>query len=157
MVKKPIIIPIEVCQDALTNKTVRKLQVFIWLKLNCSGKIKINPDVEKSIAQSIGVKSHKTVKSSIQYLLEKQLITRSKKSGYYFVKGFESIRRVEGFTKRTGAEFNLKYIKNFKGFLVAAVISQLISVQKRRLWVIERKKTGLQDSYPHTASLLSNC
>lgn len=130
------------CHDALYNNKVRALQIFVWLKMRCSGKIKITHEVLVYMAKDIDVKSLKTIKSNIDYLLEKKWITHSKKSGYYFIKGFESIRKTEGFAKRTGAEFDFKNIRNFKGYLVGSVISNLIGIQRRRLWVTERQKGG---------------
>ena len=56
MAKKPIIIPVELCYVALSNKKVRQLQVFIWLKLNCSGKIKITQEVLENMAKDFGLK-----------------------------------------------------------------------------------------------------
>lgn len=142
MQSQDTIIPVEICQYALSNKKVRPLQVFVWLKMNCSGKIKITQEVLENMAKDFGLKSVKTVKSATQKLIDQRWITRSKRSGFHFIKGFEAIREMEGFTARTGAEFYSSDIKNFKGFLVAAIITNLISVQKRRLWVTERKKRG---------------
>lgn len=152
-IAKQIILPIEMCQGALMNKTVRELQVFIWLKMYCSGKLKITAEVLRKIKADLGIKSVKTVWAGIKSLLNKGWITLSRKSGYFFIKSFERIRELEGFTKRTGAEFNFKDIKNFKGFLVGAVISQLVAVQKKKEWMLatERKKGGSKTvaSKPH--------
>jgi hypothetical protein len=142
MIVKITLIPIELCQYALSNKKVRALQVFIWFKMNCSGKIKITSEIINEMAQDIGLKSIKTVKSAIHYLQGKKWITQSKRSGFFFIKSFERIREMKGYSARTGAEFYFSDIKNFKGFLVAAIISNLISVQKWRLGVTERKKRG---------------
>lgn len=130
------------CHDALYNNKVRALQIFVWLKMRCSGKIKITREVLVDMAKDIDVKSLKTIKSNIDYLLEKKWITRSKRSGYYFIKGFEGIRKMEGMSKRTGAEFDIRDIRNFKGYLIGSVISNLIGIQRRRLWVTERQKGG---------------
>ncbi len=124
------------CQSALMNKTVRELQVFIWLKMYCSGKLKITAEVLRNIMADLGISSVKTVWVGINSLLNKGWITLSRRSGYYFIRSFERIRELEGFSKRTGAEFSFRDIKNFKGFLVGAVISQLIAVQKKKEWLL---------------------
>ena len=142
MATKTTLIPIEICQDALMNKTVRELQIFIWLKMYCSGKLRITSEVLRKIMADLGIKTDKTVWAGINSLLNKGWITFSRKSGYYFIKSFERIRESEGYTRRTGAEFNIKDIKSFKGFIVAAVIGQMISVQKKHRWITERKKRG---------------
>jgi len=145
-------IPVELCQWALANKHVRELQVFIWLKMNCSGKIKITPEVLHNITKELGLKSAKTVKSAISVLMDRKWITFSKRSGYYFIKGFESIRKKEGFKRKTAVEFSIRDIRRFKGFLVAAVISNLIAVQKKREWLSERKN-GRSKTEGHLPSL----
>lgn len=130
------------CHEALYNNKVRALQTFVWLKIRCSGKIKITKEVLVDMAKDLDLKSIKTIKSNIEYLLDKHWITHSKKSGYYFIKGFEDIRKMEGMSKRTGVEFDITDIRNFKGFLIGSVISNLIGIQRRRLWVTERQKGG---------------
>lgn len=140
MIPKTINIPIELCFDALSTKKVRPLQVFVYLKLKCSGKIKISQQFLKNIANDLGLKSSKTVITSIVDLQNRQWISKSNKSGYYFVKGFESIRKLLNLSKRAGAEFIINDIKNFKAFLIAAIISHLINLQQRRLKAVERSK-----------------
>ena len=142
MISHRIIIPINLCFEALNNKKVRDLQVFVWLKMHSSGKIIITTEVLHKMKTDLGIKSVKTVKSSLSKLEMKKWITRSPKSGFYFIKSFERIRISENYIRRTGAEFNITDIKNFKGFLVSAVISHMISIQKRRLWKTERSKRG---------------
>ena len=139
---KTIIIPIEMCHYALYNNKVRALQIFVWLKMKSSGKIKITKQVLEDMANDLGLKSIKTIKSNIDHLQEKKWITLSKRSGYFFISGFERIRKMEGFAKRTGAEFDIKDIRNFKGFLIGSEVSNLIGIQRRRLWVTERQKGG---------------
>jgi len=136
MQQEPINIPIEMCQRALMNKTVRELQIFIWLKMYCSGKLRITATVLRKIMVDLGIKSAKTIWVNIYGLLNKGWITLSRKSGYYFIKSFERIREMEGFSRRTSAEFYFKDIRNFKGFLVGALISQLIAVQKKKEWLL---------------------
>lgn len=133
-------IPVQLCQWALKNKKVRELQVFLWLKLHCSGKIRINQEVLQKLTCDLGLKSVKTVKSSLTSLMDKHWVTQSKRSGYYFIKGFESIRRMERFDRRTAVEFSLSDIKKVKGFLISVVITNLIGSQKRRERAIEREK-----------------
>jgi hypothetical protein len=142
MFLKTINIPIEICSDALKKRRVRALQVFIYLKLKCSGKIKIDQQFLKNTANELGLKSIKTIKASITDLLHRHWISISNKSGYYFVKGFDRIRKLHNFQKRNGAEFSIDDIKKFKAFLIAAIISNLINAQKRRLKAIELSKGG---------------
>lgn len=146
MFLKTINIPIELCAYALSAKIVRLLQVLVYLKLKCSGKIIINRQFLKIIATELGIKSIKTIETSIADLQKRQWISKSNRSGYYFVKGFERIRKLHNFRRRNGAEFSINDIKKFKAFLISAVISNLINAQKRRLRAVERPKGGSKTS-----------
>lgn len=146
MFLKTINIPIELCFDALSKRRVRSLQVYVYLKLKCSGKIKIDQQLLKIIANDLGLKSIKTIKTIVADLIDAQWISKSNKSGYYFVKSFERIRKLHNFRRRAGAEFSINDIKNFKAFLIAAIISNLIYAQKRRLEAVERSKGGSKTS-----------
>lgn len=139
-------IPIELCSYALSKKRVRALQVYVYLKLKCSGKIMIDQQFLKKIANDLELKSIKTIKIIIAELINEQWISKSEKSGYYFVKSFERIRRFLNLRKRTAAEVSINDIKNFKAFLIAAIISHLINAQKRRLRAVERTKGSSKTS-----------
>lgn len=135
-----MLIPVEMCFYAISNKFIRPFQLYIYLKSICSGKIIIQQADFKKIAEALNLKSERTIKNNLKILLKNNWIGHNKKSGYYFIRGFEKIRTYFDFKSRTGAEFETKDITKFKAFIAGAVIGYLVSQQKRREWVSERKK-----------------
>jgi hypothetical protein len=84
------------------------------------------------IAETLDLKTKKAVKNNINLLLERNWIDFDKSTGYYYIRGFDKIRKLLGLKKRTGAEFNSKDIKKFKGFITGAVIGYLAISQRRK-------------------------
>lgn len=155
-------IPIEICEDILIKRKYRAFQVFLLLKMNCSGKIKITPDIIKTLQKKLKLKSEKTIRTQIKYLLQRKWITLSNKSGYYFIKGFDKIRESEKFRRRACVEFDLSDLKDLKAFLVGAVITNLVMRQKRQRELTELKKwssktvnSKLPHYYPVASAVLA--
>lgn len=134
-----LVIPTEMCLYALKNRFVRQFQVYVYLKSLCSGKIILGKKDLERIAIDLGLKSIKTVKDCINELLKKNWMGFSKRSGHYFIKGFDEIRQLCSFYFRGAAEFCIDDIQCFKEFLTAVVIGSLINTQKSAILAVERK------------------
>lgn len=141
-VPKTTLIPAEMCVYVLTSKLVRPFQVFILLKSKCCGKMRLSKSDMDNVALELGLKSGKTISTCLKKLIEINWVGYSKRSGYYFIKGFNQIRKQHKFYRRRGAEFSLDEIKNLKGFLIATTIGLLINAQKRRRWAVELSMGG---------------
>ncbi len=133
-------IPYEMCLGALVCRHVRLLQLYVYLKLQCSGKIRIDKELMEKIRIDLGLKSIRTITDCLRELQKKGWITYSKASGFYFIKGFDEIRKLNGFYRRAGVEFSIDDIKQFKEFLTAVIIGSLIHTQKRRAQAVELKQ-----------------
>lgn len=149
---KTTLIPIEMCFEALKSKKTRALQVYIWLKMHCSGKIKITPVVLKEMQKEFGLKSTKRLKANITLLEEKKWISFSKRSGYHFILSYEAVCRMENYQIFTSAEIGLDEFRNFKSFCIGAAIAYLTKKQMERLIAIElekgnSKKIGIRRSF----------
>jgi len=139
-VPRTTMIPYEMCLLALKSRHVRLLQLYVYLKFNCSGKIRLNKEFLEKVRIDLGLKSIRTITDCLKELQEKRWITYSNRSRFYFVKGFDEIRKLNGLYFKTSAEFCLDDIKKLKEFLTAVVIGSLINTQKRRAWAVELKK-----------------
>jgi hypothetical protein len=134
-----ILIPIDLCFFSITNRFERPFQLYMHLKSKCDGVIKINSSELKEIANELGLKSTKTIQSNLKKLIQKNWIGYNENNGCYYVRGFDSLKLRESFTRRTAAEFDSKDIKKFKAFLAGAVIGYLAISQKRRKQRAERE------------------
>ena len=80
------------------------------------------------------------IRNNLKILREINWVGYNPKSGYYFIRGFDRIRILDGFTRRTGVEYETKGIRYFKAFCIGAIIGYLVNNQKRDKWLLERKK-----------------
>ena len=135
-----LLIPIELCSYTITNSFYSPFQLYIHLKSSCSGKTKLMPNDLKTIAESLGFKSEKTVKNNLNILLQNNWVGFNPKSGMYFIRSFNQVMFQNGFTRRAAAEFDTREIKNLNEFLTAAIIKKLINFKVWKLREAERKK-----------------
>ena len=147
-----MIIPIEMCFYALSKKFVSPFQLYLYLKVHSSGKIKLDSPKLGEIARDLGFKSVKTIRNNLKKLKDEGWIGYNKKSGYYFIRGFDIIRKQKKFTRRTGVEIRVTEIKDIKAFSCGAVIGYLINIQKRKKWMLERKKARSRQSKRFSSS-----
>ena len=131
-------IPVEVCEYVIRKKFYRPMQVYIFLKVNCSGKIKKKELDYKIIAEALCLKSTRAVRNNLNILLKSNWMGYCKKSGYYYVRAFEKIRQMYGFYARTAAYFDGNEIHHMKAFIAAVKIAYLVNKQKRKKRATER-------------------
>ncbi|MCW3789354.1 hypothetical protein [Plebeiibacterium sediminum] len=145
-------IPVELAYWAITNKKSRLVQVYLCLKALCDGKLKINSETQKCIANFIGVKSRQTISNHLNQLLELNWVGYNNKSGYYFIRSFGFVMNQLGFKRQTLAKFEIDDIKIIKAFFIGAIISDLIKKQKRQIVRTERLKGRFYQSRKNVAS-----
>ena len=126
-------LPVDMCAWAISNKFISPFQLYVYLKGACSGKMKINNrDELESIAEDLGYKSYKSINNNLTKLKQNNWIGYSKKSGYYFIRGLDEIRKTLNLKYRSAARFNMKDILKFKAFIAAVVIGKLANQQKKK-------------------------
>jgi hypothetical protein len=143
-----LFIPVEMCSWAIRNKFIRPFQLYIHLKGSCSGKRKISKDDFKRIATDLSLKSYKSVENNLKLLLKRNWIGYSNNSGYYFIRGFDVIRKTHNLRFRSAARFDTDEILKFKAFIAGAVIGHLVNIQRRKRRVTERKRSRSKQVIP---------
>jgi hypothetical protein len=140
-----LLIPVEICNFAITNKCIKPLQLYIYLKSISSGKLFFTKQGQAKCAKALGYKSVKSVTYNLNLLLKRNWVGYNKSSGIYFIRSFRRIKKFINAKSNTCAEFNTNEIKNFKGFVAGACIGYLVNQQKRKIWLTESKN---RDSKP---------
>ncbi len=135
-----ILIPVEMCSFALSQKFIRPCQLYIYLKSKCSGKIILHKKDLKLIAETLGLSSGRTIQNNLKILRQANWIGYNPKTNIYFIRSFDCVRTQHGFISRSCAEFDKREIKQFKAFLAGAIISNLVNSQRRGKWITERQK-----------------
>ncbi len=124
-------IPVELCKYALTHRKTAQLRLYVFLKVKCSGHMKLSEYQIEEFSHDLNIKSHKTFNSHLNWLLQEEWITYNSKSGNYRIKGFNELSKKLKFTSVTGAIFKIKDFKKFKAFCAAAVITYYMNYKSR--------------------------
>lgn len=136
---RTLYIPIDMCIHVLKNGFYTAFQLFIYLKINCHGQMKISDNLLPKIATDLDIKSVKTIKRNLDLLLKKNWIGYNRKNGYYYIRGFKKVNQIIGGKSKLTAEFDIRDIGKIKNFIAGALISSLIHKQKCRKYLEERK------------------
>ena len=86
------------CQFCLKNKISKPFQLYIYLKVHCSGKMKITKNDIELIKSTLEYKSDRSVTNNLKRLLDYNFIGFNAATGYYFIRGFDKIRIMYRFT-----------------------------------------------------------
>jgi len=156
-------IPIDLCIYTLKNKLSRSFQLYILLKISCSGKRTITQNDRNNFANNLDLKTTKTINNHFKKLQLLNWIGFNPKSGYYFIRGFDKVKEIQNLNYRTAAEFDPKEIKNLKAFIIGALIGYLVNSQKKRERLEPKKarkhrsKHGRPSSFfPISSEVLAN-
>lgn len=153
--KRQISIPLHLCEFVFNNKLIGELRLFIFLKKECDGQIKLPPSKRKEIAKKLSC-SERSVRDHLKTLRDRNWIGFNPKSGYYFIRGFESIRRTEKLVGRKACRMPVyqKEIwankEKFTAFLAGALIGHLSLCGKWRDNLAKRAvRSGIYKGLPN--------
>ena len=140
MKNKTVLLPVQLCEHVLKHKLAKPFQLYILLKSLCDGKIKIPKSQYPVIAGLLNRKSGKTVNNNLKKLLATNFVGYNAKSEYYFIRGLDQLRKQLNLNARTCAEFDISKLFCLQEFCLAAVAGHIVKQQKRKQWLLERKK-----------------
>ena len=125
------LVPVQLCEFALTENFCNPFRLYLYLKGQCSGKQKINKSDLKAFAAELNC-NEKSIKNNLKKLIAANWVGYNKSSNYYFVRGFDFVMQLQGFISKTGTEFQKSYLNNFKAFTAGAVIGYMINTIRKR-------------------------
>lgn len=112
-------IPLNIITLALRENKVNQLKLFVYLKMNSSGILRIDNEYIKANYEALGYKTHKTFKNNLQRLLNDNWVGYNPKTGIYFIRSYKY------FGESTKFYFKDEYFKDFRGFLSACVVKKV--------------------------------
>lgn len=142
--KEHLNVPLHLCEFTIQNNFVAELRLYLYLKKESSGQVRLSSSQKEEIAITLSC-TERSFRTHLKNLRTRNWIGFNKKSGYYFIRGFERIKAIEGLTGRKGCwlEINTKEIwsdkKKFKAFIVSALIGHLSRTSR---WKEQLKKYG---------------
>jgi len=119
-------VPLEVGNYVISKSMEKPFKLYLLLKSMCNGQIKLNEHDFERIALLLDYKCKKSVKNNLKKLISLNWVGYNKTSHYYFIRGFDFIRRQKGFKRRTAIYVNLKQINHLQEILLAGLITKLI-------------------------------
>lgn len=133
-------IPVELCEYVLRNKLSKPFKLYLLLKASCDGKIKIASKDFSALATSLGYVSSRSVRNNLKHLLRLNFVGYNPKSGFYFIRGFDRLNEAFKIQTRTTAECDIRDIDKVQSFCMGAVCGYIVKDQRKRRWLLERKK-----------------
>ncbi|MBS1780375.1 MAG: hypothetical protein JST70_13675 [Bacteroidetes bacterium] len=133
-----LLIPVDLCFDALRKKRTRQLQLFIFLKGTYGGKVILSPADRLAIADALGLDSERTIRNTLKTLVKWNWLGFDDRTGCYYIRSFEYLQKCLHSDRRSAAVFLMKDISQFKAYLCGAVISYLVNAQKTKKWLDAR-------------------
>jgi hypothetical protein len=138
--KHIVCIPIDIVRFVVQHKMAKAFELFIFLKCHSSGKVHKDSSLFQSISGALGIRDPRTIKSYLGVLLHLNWIGFNAASGYYFIRGFNYIRKAHQFKSRKAAIFDYRQIDVLAGcFLPGALICEQIKAQQY-YWEVSPKR-----------------
>lgn len=127
-------IPISLCYFALTKKHIPELQLYCWLKTQCSGHFRLSNQLVFIGTRQLSTTKN-TFKKRLKWLLKNRWITLNNKTEYYHINSFRVSHNRTGSTCNKGALWEYYDFRLFKEFVYTAVLYNLA----RTKWYFDRK------------------
>lgn len=138
------LVPLDLCEFVLRNKFFSPAQLYLCLKSKCDGKIRITTKLKRELAKEIGC-TVRTIENNLLKLQKRNWIGFNPKSRIYFIRGFETLRKMEGFQRRTGVWWKVSYLKHTKAFFIGACLGYLSNRQKANKYNELKKEQSLSE------------
>lgn len=139
--------PIELIFNCIKNREEKQLQLYLYLNIISSGKIKSEDIDFGELSRVLSIKTHKTIKSYLNNLLERKWIGYSNKSKIYFIRSFDKIRQIENIESKTAAVFSIEYFSNFKAWCGAVLYAYLY---RKTRWSKYKKSASYKEKASQT-------
>lgn len=130
-------------QFALTEKVTPQVKTYLCATLLFSGQQRISDRPAQTIADKLSI-TERTVYRHFQWLLDRNWMGKDEKHGWYFFRGIDHVRNVEGFKHRRSVRMMETDLKTAKEFFTGAVLNSICKTRHERT---ERKKGRSQQSF----------
>lgn len=144
-------IPLEIIRFVYREKLVKPFAVYVYLKIHSDGKFNNSSALFVQLQLDLRIRDHRTMEKYLMTLKSMNWIGYDSNTGYYYVRGFDFIRRINNFESRTAVTFYAKFFNAFRSFLVGAIIGEQINKQRFYKEVAERRKLRAAVKKGHAA------
>ena len=123
--QKQILIPVELCKFALSQRKTREVALWIFLKSVTSGHFLLSKELTASICDTFNYNTKKTFKKHLNWLVRKRWITINGKTGSHRIISMNQLSKNYRFVSRSCGIFNTDEFNTITGFFAGTVITYL--------------------------------
>ena len=124
-------IPLRLIEYVLEAKKTHLFQLYIYLKFQCSGKIKIEVEIKNKAAIDLGV-TVRTIDHRLDELKRLNWIGFNPATGMTYIRGFSNVCSFYSLIPKVAYEFSISWILDIKEFCFAAFMQNLLNYRKWR-------------------------
>jgi len=144
--EKQILIPVELCKFALSQKKSREVALWLFLKRVTSGHFLLDNELIKTSCETLNYKTKKTFRKHLNWLKRKKWITINGKTGSHRIISMDQLSRKYSFVSRSCGIFNTAEFQTIRAFFVGTVITYL----KRTRGHSAQRKHGARKYCPYS-------
>lgn len=130
-------IPVSVCYHGLHKNCIDELQLFCWLKTQCSGHFKLNNQLLFAGITQLGI-TRQTFNKRLKWLIKNRWIGINTKTGSHHINSFKVIHRRTMIQSKKGVLWDDYDFRNFREFVFAAILFDL--AKKKRYYDFKNLK-----------------
>jgi len=129
-------IPIELIEFAFKERKISEVSTYLVCQSIYSGKATLTAQTKNRVSETLDIKP-RTIDRHFEHLLDRDWIGKDSKNGWIFFRGINRVHEIEGFKYTNSALLFPDHLKELKGFLIGAILSNY--VQKK---LKESRETG---------------
>lgn len=123
---KKILIPSPLLWKCLKQRSIKKLQIWLWLQFNTAGHVSLTTDVLNKIAEYFEL-SVKTIRRYLRYLITKNWLGYNESTGVLYLRSIRTILKSARIVRRYAYSFQEKNLFDLKYFAFACLVQDVIS------------------------------
>lgn len=129
-----IFIPVDLAQYILTMKLYKQFQLYVYLKSQHSNGIFFSSSLDREKAKNnLHLKSIRTINNLLKKTIQLNWIGYKTQTRTYYIRSIDRLRILYNLNRRASFEFHINKMMSLKALMIAAVISNMIKAQERRL------------------------
>ncbi len=125
------IVPVEMVSACVKDAKYNFLKLYLYLNMNYSGKVRRDKIDYEGIQNTLNVKSKKTITATLKKLVNARWLGFNPASGYYFIRGMDTIRLNNQMSLKSAAIFKRENFRSFKSWCGAVLYSYTYKILKR--------------------------
>lgn len=131
-------VPVDMAIFALQDGLTPQCRTYLTAHFLFSGKARTTDRPARTIAKHLNI-TERTVYRHFNWLIERDWMGKDDRNGWYFFRGLDWIRKVEGWMSKRATALKIEHLNDIKGFFTASIVR---SIAHTRSVANSRNETG---------------